>query len=565
MGIFMVPCAGMIPCREPELFQQLIATLPDSMLLVDGEGTIIFANTTFFSLLHIPHEQPVVGNSIAQFVSSSQTKSEYIIKRIARIIATQKPRDRFEMVLQRTDNAPVHVEVNASWIQWDNSQQNTQHSPQQPPDQMVQMVLRDITFWKETTEVLQHAHNAASERATRFRDLIEMGRDLISTYALSDLLYLALQHATSFSGYDSGSILLFVKPDQTLEVRASIGKDAVAPGTRVEDLPHSISGRVLDKQQPMILEGHGEDVGTSWRTYTKSIPSTVNLPLISANGTPVGVLTLKSTSCSHTLNADDLDTLQLLASQLAVTLENSQLHEENAHLLKELEQREVVLLDLVERLMTSQEEERRRVAYELHDSLAQVAASAHQHLQSFASSYHPRSVSNRQKLHLALDLAQRVVKETRLIIAGLRPTVLDDFGLASALRHEVNNLRTERWDVTYEETLDTQYQRLPPPIETAFYRVAQEALTNIRKHAGNTPIRLALYVSPHIIRLEIQDWGCGFHLDHQSKLSSTGGEQIGLVSMYERISLVGGTCRVTSRPGEGTSIVAEAPLRNKGD
>jgi signal transduction histidine kinase len=546
----------MIPCTEQGIFQQLIAESPDSILLVDGEGTIVFANTTFFSLLHIPHAQPVVGSSITRFVSSSQPKSTHITKRITHIIATQTPGDRFEMVLNRTDNAPVHVEVNARWFQWD-----TQQHAQQPPHQLVQMVLRDITFWKETTEVLQHAHNAASERATRFRALIEMGRDLISTHALSDLLHLALQHATSFSGYDSGSILLFVKPDQTLEVRSSIGKDAVAPGTKVEDLPHSISGRVLDNKQPMILEGHGENVGVSWRTYTKSIPSTVNLPLISTNGTPVGVLTLKSTSSSHTLNADDLDTLQLLASQLAVTVENSQLHEENAHLLKELEQREVVLLDLVERLMTSQEEERRRMAYELHDSLAQVAASAHQHLQSFASSYHPRSAVNRQKLDLALDLAQRVVKETRLIIAGLRPTVLDDFGLASALRHEVNNLRTERWDVTYEETLDTQQQRLPPPIETAFYRVAQEALTNIRKHAGNTPIRLTLHVSSQTIRLEIQDWGCGFHLDHQSKLSSTGGEQIGLVSMYERISLVGGTCRVTSRPGEGTSIVAEAPLR----
>src|SRR5256885_3650387 len=91
------------------------------------------------------------------------------------------------------------------------------------------------------------------------------------------------------------------------------------------------------------------------------------------------------------------------------------------------------------------EEERHRVAYNLHDGLAQVAASAHQHLQAFASHYHPRSPQARQELSQALELAQLSVREARRLIAGLQPTALDDFGLATALRLQAEALRNECW------------------------------------------------------------------------------------------------------------------------
>src|SRR6266567_3715125 len=203
------------------------------------------------------------------------------------------------------------------------------------------------------------------------------------------------------------------------------------------------------------------------------------------------------------------------------------------------------------------EEERHRVAYELHDGLAQVAASAHQHLQAFASHYRPRSPQARQELGRALELAQLSVKEARRLIAGLRPTALDDFGLAAALRLQVEAQRDDGWMITYDETLGSE--RLSPMIETTLFWVAQEALTNVRKHAGTQQVRLALERLKSAVRLEVQDWGCGFEplaVNQEVRL----GEHLGLREMQERVELVGGHFLVTSQPYAGTLIVAEVPL-----
>lgn len=203
------------------------------------------------------------------------------------------------------------------------------------------------------------------------------------------------------------------------------------------------------------------------------------------------------------------------------------------------------------------EEELRHVAYELHDGLAQIAASAHQHLQAFASYYHPPSVQARETLARALELAQCSVREARRLITGLRPTALDDFGLAMALRLLVEAQRTEGWRISYDETLGSK--RLSPTVETTLFGIAQEALANARKHACTKRARIALEHQISKIRLEVQDWGCGFDplaVPHKALL----GEHIGLREMQERVELVGGLLMISSELGVGTLVIAEVPL-----
>jgi PAS domain S-box-containing protein len=218
----------------------------------------------------------------------------------------------------------------------------------------------------------------------------------------------------------------------------------------------------------------------------------------------------------------------------------------------------VMLENIIERKRAKHlEEERHYVAYELHDGLAQVAASVHQHLQAFASHYHPRSPQAREELGRALELAQHSVREARRLIAGLRPTVLDDFGLATALRLLVERLRTEGWTVSYDETLGSE--RLPLTIETTLFGVAQEALTNARKHANTTQARVALERHESKIRLEVQDWGSGF--EPLAVLRETyPGEHMGLRAMQERVELVGGHLTISSQRDVGTLVVVEVPL-----
>src|SRR5712691_7126320 len=272
---------------------------------------------------------------------------------------------------------------------------------------------------------------------------------------------------------------------------------------------------------------------------------------------------------THAAGRDEVSVLAAVFNQMAEDVERhvadlraSHLREQDARLAAEAARRQIAereqrLQDLVRRLQVAQEEERRRVAYEIHDGLAQVAASAHQHLQTYADYYAPNSSRGREALQRTVELVQRTVREARRVIAGLRPTALDDFGLATAIRLEVEALRGEGWQATYDEGL--MDRRLPSTTETALFRVAQEALNNVRKHAG--PARVAVTLEEHedVVRLEVRDWGRGIGAAGPQDVPRPG-EHLGLIGMQERVGLLGGRCIVRSHPGAGTRVIAEVPL-----
>jgi signal transduction histidine kinase len=258
---------------------------------------------------------------------------------------------------------------------------------------------------------------------------------------------------------------------------------------------------------------------------------------------------------------DVMEILETLTSQAASALENARLY-------GELAEREKRLQDLVGKILVAQEEERRRVAYEVHDGLAQVAAAAHQHLQAFTQYHAPQSEEGREDLTRVSELVRQTVGEARRIIANLRPTALDDFGLKSAVRLHLDTLRAEGWRINYEESLGDE--RLPAATETAIFRVIQEALNNVGKHAGTKRVDLSLEWRPSgttapkksgKIRLTVRDYGRGFVPESSARGAPSGpGERVGMTGMRERVTLLGGDFRVASRPGAGTLVVAEIPL-----
>jgi signal transduction histidine kinase len=219
---------------------------------------------------------------------------------------------------------------------------------------------------------------------------------------------------------------------------------------------------------------------------------------------------------------------------------------------------QIIARDITERKQAELlEEERRLLAYELHDGLAQMVISTHQHLQAFAAGHRPRARPARTELDRVLDLARGSVTEMRRVIAGLRPTALDDFGLAAALRMHVAALQTDGWEISYHESLGAV--RLPPTIETVLYRVAQEALTNVRKHAQATRVAVRLTHDDGWLRLEVQDWGRGFEPAEMSAGAGIG-ERIGLRGMRDRATILGGRWSIHSSRGQGALVVAEIPL-----
>ena len=255
----------------------------------------------------------------------------------------------------------------------------------------------------------------------------------------------------------------------------------------------------------------------------------------------------------ETLGEEGSKTLISLANQAASALENARLY-------AELTERENQLRRLVGKLITTQEEERRRVAYDVHDGLAQTAAAAHQHLQLFARHYPPGSASGQEELDEALELVREVVGEARQVIHDLRPTVLDDFGLAAAVRLQVQTLQSEGLEVGLEEALGDE--RLPPEVETTLFRVAQEALTNVRKHARAAAVHVVLDRSGKAVRLMVRDKGRGFRPDETTRINGRG-ERVGLSGMRERLSLLGGRFELQSEPGSSTTVTAEVNLPTK--
>jgi PAS domain S-box-containing protein len=277
------------------------------------------------------------------------------------------------------------------------------------------------------------------------------------------------------------------------------------------------------------------------------LTSLIVVPL-AARGRTFGAIVFAQAESARTFTPDDLSLAEEIARRTALALENARLHHDLGAHRKQLQ-------ELVGRLLTAQEEERRRVAYDVHDGLAQVAAATHQRLQAFAAGYSPRRDGARQNLEQALALAQRTVREARRVIAGLRPIALDDFGLSTAIQQEAVALRDEGWEVSYHDNLGGR--RLPPLIETVLYRVAQESLTNVRKHAGPTHVRLTLAEGEQSVRLEVRDWGRGFARAVRPKAA---GEQVGIAGMRERVKLLGGEFYLHSRPGRGTVVIAIVPL-----
>jgi signal transduction histidine kinase len=231
---------------------------------------------------------------------------------------------------------------------------------------------------------------------------------------------------------------------------------------------------------------------------------------------------------------------------------------ENAWLYKELNDRERALQNLVKRLLGAQEEERRRVAYEVHDGLAQVAVAAHQNLQAFARRYAPETEQGRRELDRILGQVRTTVSDARRVIANLRPTALDDLGLAAAISLEVERLNEDGYQVDWEEHLGDE--SLPREIEIALFRVAQEALTNIRKHAGTKWLKIELRRRDTEVYLEVRDFGRGFDPAALQTLGGRPGERVGFAGMRERVGMLGGEFEIQSRPEAGTIVAAIIPL-----
>jgi signal transduction histidine kinase len=231
-----------------------------------------------------------------------------------------------------------------------------------------------------------------------------------------------------------------------------------------------------------------------------------------------------------------------------------------AKLLKDALQLQENLRQLTHRALSAQEEERREISRELHDVIAQTLAGINVQLAALKKE---ASVTTRG-LDLNIARTQRLVEKSVDLVhrfaRDLRPAVLDDLGLIPAL-HSFMKQFTTRTGVRTYLTAFAKVEQLEIARRTVFFRVAQEALTNVERHAQASRVDVTLRKVPGGVCLKIRDDGKSFRVNRA--LERKGSKRLGLLGMRERLEMVGGSFTIESAPGKGTTIIAQIPMREE--
>jgi signal transduction histidine kinase len=246
----------------------------------------------------------------------------------------------------------------------------------------------------------------------------------------------------------------------------------------------------------------------------------------------------------------DVALAQAIAAQLSVAIENATLYEE-------VEQSGKLRGELLHRVVSAQEAERQRIARELHDGTGQTLTALGLGLAAAADRVDSEPAAVRRQLIDMKQMNAQVLQEVHNVIADLRPSVLDNLGLLPALRGHIHAFE-ERTGIQTKLVVRGKSARLKPDVETTIFRIVQEALTNVFRHAAAASASVEIAFAGDSVRLSVADDGRGF--DVSTALAGGDGRAAwGLLGIQERASLVGGAAEIVSAPGQGTTLLITIP------
>jgi signal transduction histidine kinase len=233
---------------------------------------------------------------------------------------------------------------------------------------------------------------------------------------------------------------------------------------------------------------------------------------------------------------------------------------------QEVQAKEKARLSLIERTVQVQEDERKNISRELHDHFGQSLMALLLQVQS-GCKYSPGKceyAQNPDSLCFSVETTIRqIIQDVHRLAWGMRPSILDDYGLDSALGRHINEVaKTAGFEIDYQFTSPDGLKRLPSRIEVTLFRIAQEAITNMTRHAKATHASVVVLRQIHEISMLLEDDGHGFDIDLVQEKS---GQCLGLMGMKERVNLLGGSFIIESAPGEGTRIRVRIPLSEEHD
>ncbi len=392
--------------------------------------------------------------------------------------------------------------------------------------------------------------------------ILEIISSISSTLALDEILAKVTEKTAQIVDADSAAISLWDRENDTVIVLADyISPHIVIPEDDINDVGTSYpladypaTVQVLREQVSLIIDVDHPAADKAEQNLLKVFQwaGVLMVPML-YKGQAIGLMELYVDHGRYFLFTEDKVTLcQALANQAAVAIENSRLF-------AELEAQQKTLRQISLRLVNTQEEERRRLSRELHDELGQALTALKINLDVARRML---SANAPPKLHRSLEEASRLAAQTqeraRDLSLALRPAILDDLGLVSALRWELDCYE-QRTSQTTSCEANLADLVLSPELEITIYRIISEALTNVARHAHASRVHVYLRVEGQSIVAGVEDDGIGF--DPTGWLNPLAQRpSLGLINMRERTQLLGGQFLITSKPERGTKIQVQFPI-----
>ncbi|NTU78758.1 MAG: PAS domain S-box protein [Chloroflexales bacterium] len=412
----------------------------------------------------------------------------------------------------------------------------------------IEGIARDITARKVAEAQLRVALAAEQQASTRVKRLQSVTAALGATLTLDEVVAVVLDLGQHAAGASTATLALLTPSGDALSVVSQdqpVGdRDAADPLPLDAPLPLAQAART---QTAIWIEspamGNAQFPGFGPLMDAGAMGAYAALPLATTDGA-IGVLAL-GFATPRPFAPEEHALLEAMAQQYAQALERARLY-------AEVQATHARLHHLSQRLLETQEQERRHLARELHDEVGQALTGLRLSLELARR----LSLDVRDRyLGEAHQASQDLIARVRALSLDLRPAMLDDMGLLPALHWQITRYH-EQTGIAVDFRQRGLEQRLPLSVETVAYRIVQEALTNVARYAEVTTVSVSLLASAERLRIQVRDAGRGFVLDE----ALASGHSSGLAGMQERVSLLGGTLLIETAPGAGTCITVGLPL-----
>ncbi len=409
------------------------------------------------------------------------------------------------------------------------------------------------------------AQDELGEAMRNLSSLYSLSRGLAKTINEEDVLAVALNEFVNAEPHiDAGMIFWCVDEDHESEpavmtqcpadptIKANMYAQAVAVGKFVMQNGQAAwwdgeKAAILENESQLDRNFYAERPAGSTAGHTVGV-------VLASSGNLDGSLVMCTRPSQAPFSSREYSLINTAAEQISIAAQNARLY-------RELQDREELRGELLHQVVTAQEMERQRIARELHDGPAQTLTALGLGLAAAQSRLPNADDKVAQQVADLRELCGTALTELRDVLADLRPSVLDDLGLVPALRGQVQSFET-RSGVESSLHISEPVLRLPPEIETVIFRIVQESLSNIQKHASAHAAQVELTFQSDHVHLLISDDGRGFDVQNMLQRKPHRRQAWGLLGLQERVALAGGSCTITSTPGLGTIIDIEIPVQS---